>query len=452
MLNPADAPDPGRLFSGIDFSTTPAILAAVSGGGDSLAMLILLHRFLSSIDGPRIVAVTVDHGLRAESGAEAEQVGRFCERAGIAHRTMRWSGDKPATGLSAAAREARYRLLAEAADEAGATIIVTGHTADDQAETALMRRARGQGRGLAGMAPATLLEGRIWIVRPLLAVRREALRRLLRGEGVAWIDDPSNENDAYERVRARSALVDTAEFRRTIETVRITADQRVMHGERAASLIATHATMPAPGLMRLDGELPAGADPAAALYALRILLAVAGGREHLPDAGRAAGLLGRLGGGPMRATLARAVVDRRRQGIFLLREGRGLPARAALADNTLWDGRYRLRTLPGYRPVETAALGRTQVTDDAEDNSLPRSLRRAATAGLPALWRGAECIGRLDETPLCAVEARPVAAPWARFLPSFDLTPARAVLTLIGGDLPPSPPYRGHETPGSYGP
>lgn len=447
MLNPTEAPDPGRLFSGIDVPTTPAVVAAVSGGGDSLAMLILLHRFLSSGGGPGIVAVTVDHALRPESGAEAEQVRLFCERAGIAHRTMRWSDDKPATGLAAAAREARYRLLAEAADEAGATMVVTGHTADDQAETALMRRARGQGRGLAGMAPATLLEGRIWIVRPLLAVRREALRRLLRGEGVAWIDDPSNDDDAYERVRARSALVDAAEFRRTIETVRVTADQRVMHGERAAGLIAAHATAPAPGLLRLDHGFPADADPAAALYALRILLATAGGREHLPDAGRAARLLGRLGAQPMRATLARAVVDTRRQGAFLLRERRGLPGGATLAGDTLWDGRFRLRTLTGYRPVEVAPLGRTQAAaeDVGDGSAAPRALRRAAMAGLPALWRGAECIGRLGNEPLCSVEARPVAAPWARFLPSFDLAPARAVLTLIGGDLPPAAPYRGHE-------
>lgn len=449
MTTPA-ALDPSRLFAGIDFTTSSTVIAAVSGGGDSLALLVLLHRHLKNSEGPRLVAVTVDHGLRPESAGEADRVARLCAGLGVEQRTLRWTGEKPSAGISAAAREARYRLLAEAADETGATLILTGHTADDQAETALMRRTRGTGRGLAGMAPATLFDGRFWIVRPLLGIRRAMLRTFLRAEGIDWIDDPSNENPAYERVGARSALTDPAEFRRTLETVRVTADQRLEHGRRAAALIATRASMPAPGLIRLAPGFAQGEDIAATLYALRILLAVAGGREQLPDAGRSAALLKRLETGAVRATLSGAVVDSRRLGTFLLREGRGLPQQAKVADASLWDGRYRLHTLDGYRPLEIAPLGRKlAAASDAEtDDDTPRSLRRAALAAQPALWRGAECLGPLGSgQALCAVEARPVAAPWARFLPSFDLAPARAVLTLVGGDLPPLPPYQGHDGP-----
>src|SRR5690606_12902459 len=152
----------------------------------------------------------VDHGLRAEAAAEARQVAAISERLGVSQAIRTWTGDKPASGISQAARLARYGLLAAAATEAQTDLVLTGHTMDDPAETVAMRRARGDAhadrRGLAGMARATLFEDRVWIVRPLLAQRRHALRAMLAGLGEAWIDDPSNEAETSERVRTRRAL------------------------------------------------------------------------------------------------------------------------------------------------------------------------------------------------------------------------------------------------------
>jgi len=135
----------------------PALVLAVSGGPDSLALMWLAARWRRALSrGPRLIAVTVDHGLRPEAAREARDVKRLAQTLDVPHRTLRWTGAKPNTGLPAAARAARYRLLAKAAQASGATHVLTAHTRDDQAETLLMRILRGSGiAGLAAMARET---------------------------------------------------------------------------------------------------------------------------------------------------------------------------------------------------------------------------------------------------------------------------------------------------------
>jgi tRNA(Ile)-lysidine synthase len=435
-----DAP----LFSQIDFSH--GAIAAVSGGSDSTALLLSLKDHIAAVaPAAKLVAVTVDHALRPASAAEALAVKQLCGRLGIAHRTMVWTGAKPATGIPAAAREARYRLLAEAARAEGIGMVLTGHTADDQAETVAMRRQRGStddGRGLAGMAPATLYDGNVWIVRLLIGTRREALRAMLRHRQIQWIDDPTNADPTFERPRVRAAIgVDVEGFSAAIALAARAARERMEIGERAAALIATFATQPVPGLIRLAPEFAHPADRGAAVYALRILLATAGGAAFLPDEPRASSLFDRLAGRPFRASLSRAAIDARRGGIFLHREARDLPA--PVAGFTLWD-RRRLITFSDIEEgllIAPAGPAHAARLAEALEDAAPKSLLRAALGAEPALWRGDKCLGLAGKNAIAGLAIRPVVAPWARFLPSFDLAPARAVAGLIGAGDVPQPPF-----------
>jgi tRNA(Ile)-lysidine synthase len=199
------AQDAKRLFA--DWKAVPAIVLAVSGGPDSLALMWLAVRWRRALArGPRLFAVTVDHGLRAESAAEARDVKRLARSLELPHRTMRWTGAKPKTGVPAAARAARYRLLAQAARANGATHVFTAHTRDDQAETLLMRMLRGSGiAGLAAMARQSERDG-VLLARPLLHVAKSQLVATLKKAKVGFADDPTNRDLNFTRPRIRAVM------------------------------------------------------------------------------------------------------------------------------------------------------------------------------------------------------------------------------------------------------
>lgn len=199
------ASDAKRLFA--DWKAAPAIVLAVSGGPDSIALMWLAARWRRALArGPRLVAVTVDHGLRAEAVQEARAVKRLARSLDLTHRTMCWIAAKPNTGLPAAARNARYRLLAQAAQACGATHILTAHTRDDQAETLLMRMLRGSGiAGLAAMARQSEREG-VVLARPFLNVSKSQLVATLKKAGIGFADDPTNRDIRFTRPRLRAIL------------------------------------------------------------------------------------------------------------------------------------------------------------------------------------------------------------------------------------------------------
>ena len=428
-------------FSAIDFSSHGSVAAAVSGGSDSTALLILLHEYLKTLPcAPQLTAVTVDHGLRAGSAGEAGKIKALCARLDIAHVTTQWTGGKPGTGIQAAAREARYDLIAQAARQAGASLVLTGHTEDDQLETVFMRAERGEGPGLAGMAPATLSFNDfdhgppLWFARPLLKERRLDLRGALMKRGVKWSDDPSNANPDFERVRVRQTLARSNMS--VLDELRHRQAQwaraRTALSQRIARIIGAYVSEAAPGLILISPDVARDRDHEAAAEALRICFALAGGSAKMIEFERAHGLLSLLARGePFRMTASRALLDRRKQGLFVLRERRDVPEPDEMSKS--FDNRFVIPELFRAPPhaARFALPGKESVSNAVNTSDAPDSLWRQAQALTPEIIAEGASPG---QTP------RRLINPWPLRLPLFDLSAASALARLTGAEPFPRPP------------
>lgn len=202
---PVDGATFARLMAPLGpFEARPDLAVAVSGGRDLLSLALLASEWAAGRGG-RVLALIVDHGLRRESAVEAQATAEVLARSGVQSLVLRWTGAKPLAGLQEAARDARYRLLREACRGSGILHLLVAHHADDQAETIAMRAAHASGPdGMAGMA-ALVEWPEVRILRPLLSVPRARLSATLVSRGVGWIDDPSNIDPRFERVRLRLA-------------------------------------------------------------------------------------------------------------------------------------------------------------------------------------------------------------------------------------------------------
>lgn len=407
---------------------------ALSGGGDSIALMCLLSGWARS-HGVTLRAATVDHGLRPGARAEAELAGRRAARLGIAHDILTWHHD-PAAGhgsargdapgnLQDAARRARLQLLSEWAGAHGLDAIATGHTRDDQSETVMLRLLRGSGLdGLSGIAPQRFSHGVLWL-RPLLSVGRAALRELPAVQALGWSEDPSNDDDRFDRVRVRKALAQLAPLGLRPEGLaatagRLRAARDALHDAAARAareilwLDRGDVTLRLPALLEMPAELRdrllnaalawvGAADYPPRRAALhRLVAALAAGRG-----GTLHGCMVVHGGGVARITRELCRVQDIRCDISML-----------------WDRRWRLvppappapdpRDLAGLEVRCTGATG-LAACPDWRATGLPRTTLLAA----PAVWRADELL------------AAPLAGRAAGWQARAELAPGGSLAALI---------------------
>jgi tRNA(Ile)-lysidine synthase len=435
MLDPGDAPRHASshlspqeaIKTFIERLACPCrVLVAFSGGGDSTGLLAALAEARSSHPSLSLHAVTIDHGLRAGSAEEAQAAGQISRRLGVPHVIAPWLGAKPATGIQAAARAARYRLLADEARRIGADLIVTGHTLDDQLETIAMRRLRNPS-GDVGMDGGVLIERCVWVVRPFLAVRRQTIRHYIEARGLSWSEDPSNDNPAFERIRIRQAGVD--------DGVPVKAHDRAL-SVAAAGIVHDRVKVHSASVIEVDLS-GFQFHHAPSRIVLMTLISIAGGREHGPASDVAENVIAKLdAGGNVRFTAGRVVIDRRKTKLYLCREARGgetitIPP----GEKAIWDRRYEIRN-GGATPAVIAAGSVcglvAPVLAPAADSNLPGAVVRLVSATAPHLMAG-------NST---SIAVRPVLAPFEHFLPHHRFALADSLNMAFGLEHFPCLPLR----------
>jgi len=366
---------------------------ALSGGGDSVALSWALADWARA-HGVALSAVTVDHGLRPGSADEAARAGVLAARLGLPHSVLHWEDGPPPGNLQALARAARQRLIAAWTADCGIGHVALGHTRDDQAETVLLRLARGSGvEGLTAMRPARALGGVIWL-RPLLDVGRAELRIALRAAGLDWDDDPSNADPRFDRVKARAALAALAPLGIDAQVLADTAARMAEAADalaRAAHDLAGAANLrvDAAGDVRLDRAVLAQAAPDTRERLVGHLLGRLSGNPYRPRRAAlrtalAAGLAGHAG-----TTVHGCVIAAEGSALRLGREWRAV-RHLVTEPGAVWDRRWRLEAPGDTTGLHVAALGPQGL---AKCPGWPRTgLSRAGLMAAPALWRGGDLV------------------------------------------------------------
>ena len=356
---------------------------AVSGGGDSLGLLVLMTRW-AALHGVDVHAATVNHNIRPAAVHEIEHVSKICQSLGCLHDTIQWSGPLDTGNLLNQAREARYALMAEWAESRKISDVAVGHTLNDQAETFLMRLARQAGvDGLSSMSSMWEQHG-CTFHRPLLKVEREELRRLLVEHGVQWCDDPTNDNSAFERTRARCALEALKPLGITARNLAAASDKigdvrRHLYAEVLDVAMRMVDFEMGDAVVNLNEYQTLNREVARRL--LQNILKWIGGGDHVPRGSAVEAMLNAIDN-DVSMTLGGCYLTVESNCIRITREAQAVSGKSS-APGDIWDGRWKVEG-PWPDGAKVAMLGKRGLRECSEwrESGLPK----ASLLSSPAIW------------------------------------------------------------------
>ena len=402
------------------FSPISRLAVGVSGGADSVGLMYLLAQWRDWREAkgrlvPSISVLTVNHGLRPEAADEVALVKKWARALGFSHKALLWEGEKPGANIQAEARDARYQLMTDwcLSGSVPADLLIAHHL-DDQAETFLIRLQRGSGvDGLSGMAALSQRNG-IRLLRPLLEVPGDRLRATLKKADHPWIEDPSNEDERYLRVKVRNALSVLEEFGlgrdRLIGTSKAMARARVALEHVTGELEGQTIVWSDFGFADVDFRLVEKAPDEIALRLLARLVKKMGSKDFAPRLSALEGLLdaikqGALGRG---RTLGGVKFTARGQRLFALREPAAVGADPLVprsGKRERWDGRFEVCVKKMMGGEEVRALGKEGVQFlKSQGISGPSGVPKLALETLPALW-DEDCLLAQPQLAFCAANA-----------------------------------------------
>lgn len=368
------------------------IAVAFSGGGDSTALLLLMRDYVRE-QGGEVIALSVDHGLRPESAAEAASCAQIAATLGIPHRILRWEGEKPATRIQERARAARYNLLQVACRAEGVTTLALAHNLEDRLETFWMRLSGGSGLdGLAGLQ-SVAQRGDLMLLRPLLDIRRSDLRTYCQRHGVTWIEDPSNGNERYLRPRLRAFEEMLAEegltparLSQTLSKLAQASDAlRIIADQAFDAAVVCHAV----GYVSLRPDLLANFPPDIRYRVFSKILHLFAPQDYPPSYEGVENLRQSVEAGDFTgATFYDCEVFTAGETVVFVREASAAEKPVLVSDGLRWDRHFVLSGKPAESVLigmlGEAGVGLLRKDDISSLETLPHKVRKM----LPTLWQG----------------------------------------------------------------
>ncbi|MCC3862190.1 tRNA lysidine(34) synthetase TilS [Pseudemcibacter aquimaris] len=354
-LSPLTSAEFNELMAGLDIGCSTKIAVAVSGGADSMALALMLGDWCSE-HSVHLTTLTVNHGLRTEAAQEAEQVNNWLSAYNINHETLKWQGDKPSANIQNDARDARYRLMAEYCADHKINHLFLAHHKDDQAETFLIRLLRGSGvDGLSAMdkvspVPQKNVNTELKLCRPFLDVDKSRLLETLKVKGQEWINDPSNENTSFTRVKVRNLLQETdldgLDSDRLSSTAKRMSRVRDLLDELTEQAESQYLEINELGYARLNSGFHHTLHEEIALRMLSRIFKKIGGNDYGPRYQKLLSLYSDLGNNDFNGrTLAGVVLHKTKEGYFeFVREAANIDHEIKIteAKQILWDGRFMI--------------------------------------------------------------------------------------------------------------